>query len=76
MLCGMAKQLPKLSDQVRQAVSDCGVSQYAIAQEIGIDRSTLSRFMRGERGLRLTELDTLAAYLRLEVRMLGPIKKD
>lgn len=76
MLSGMTKQLPKLSDQVRQAVSDCGVSQYAIAQEIGIDRSTLSRFMRGERGLRLTELDTLATYLRLEVRMLGPITKD
>lgn len=63
-------------DQVLQGLRDCRVTQYAIAQETGIDRSTLSRFMRAERGLRLTELDTLAAYLRLEVRMLGPLKKE
>ncbi len=76
MLYGMTKKLTSLSDQIRQAVNDCGVSQYAIAQETGIDRSALSRFMRSERGLPIPKLDTLAAYLRLEVRMLGPLKKE
>jgi len=72
----MAKRLPKLSDQVRQAITDCGVTQFQIARDTGIDRSTLSRFMRAERGLPMTTLDTLAAYLQLEVRMLGPLKKE
>lgn len=76
MLYRMAKKHPSLSDSIRQAVNDCGVSQYAIAQETGIDRSALSRFMRGERGLPIPKLDILAAYLRLEVRMLGPLKKE
>ena len=72
----MKKQLPAFSDQIRQAVTDCGMSQYAISKQTGISKSTLCRFMNGERGLPMTTLDTLAAYLRLEVRMLGPFKKE
>lgn len=72
----MKKQLPAFSDQLRQAVTDCGLSQYAISKQTGISKSTLCRFMNGERGLTMNALDTLAAHLRLEVRMLGPIKKD
>ena len=72
----MKKQLPAFSDQIRQAVTDCGLSQYAISKQTGISKSTLCRFMNGERGLPMTTLDTLAAYLRLEVRMLGPLKTE
>jgi hypothetical protein len=32
--------------------------------------------MNGDRGLTMTALDTLATYLQLEVRMLGPITKE
>lgn len=72
----MKKQLPAFSDQIRQAITDCGLSQYAISKHTGISKSTLCRFMNGDRGLTMTSLDTLATYLRLEVRMLGPITKE
>ena len=75
-LTTMKKPLPAFSDQIRQAVTDCGMSQYAISKQTGISKSTLCRFMNGERGLPMTTLDTLAAYLRLEVRMLGPLKTE
>lgn len=64
------------SDQIRQAVTDSGMSQYAISKKTGISKSTLCRFMNGDRGLPMNTLDTLASYLRLEVRMLGPLKKE
>lgn len=60
---------PKLSDQVRQAIKSCGESRYAIAKATGIDNSTLSRFMSGERGLTTTALDILAEYLELRIVM-------
>lgn len=65
----MAKktQRPKLSDQVRQALADCGESRYAICKKTGLHNATLCRFMSGERGLTTTALDTLAEYLDLSI---------
>ncbi len=57
----------RLSDEIRQAVRDCGESQYRIMQETGIDKATLSRFVSGERGLPMKTLDTLAQYLDLHI---------
>ncbi len=63
----MGRKQVKLSDQIRQAVDDCGLSRYAISKATGIDQSTLSRFMSGERGLPMGTLDVLAAYLNLNI---------
>ena len=57
----------KLSDQLRQAVLDAGVSRYRIAQDACIDEAALSKFVHGERGLSLDTLDRLAEYLKLEI---------
>ncbi len=57
----------KLSDQVRQAIEECGETRYQIAQETKLDASTLCRFMSGERGLSTTALDTIAEYLELSI---------
>ena len=57
-----------LSDQLRQAIQDCGESRYALSKRTGIDQSTLTRFMSGERGLRLDVVDILAEALGLELR--------
>lgn len=65
----MAKQRTKLSDQIRQAVEGCGQTRYAIAKTTGIDQSTLSRFVSGERGLPMQTLDRLADYLELSITM-------
>jgi len=56
----------KLSDQVRDAVENSGMSRYAICKAIGLNQGTLSRFMRG-RGLSLDTLDQMAELLGLEV---------
>ncbi|MCH8067640.1 MAG: helix-turn-helix transcriptional regulator [Nanoarchaeota archaeon] len=48
-------------------MDDCGQTRYRISMETGIDQSTLSRFMSGERGLPTTTLDKLADYLDLNI---------
>lgn len=65
----MAGKRIKLSNQIRQAVDDCGLTRYAIAKETGIDNATLSRFMTGERGLPMKTLDVLADFLELNITM-------
>lgn len=59
---------PPLSEQLRLAVDGCGQSRYAICKATGIDQGHFSRFMSGTPALSLTTLDTLCAYLRLELR--------
>jgi transcriptional regulator with XRE-family HTH domain len=68
----MAKQRMKLSDQIRQAVTTCGQTRYAISKATSISEATLSRFMSGERGLPMTTLDTLADYLNLNIKAPKP----
>ena len=66
----MAKRRAKqktFSDQIRQVIERSGLTRYRIAQETGIEESTLSRFMSGEHGLSTATLDKLAELLDLEV---------
>jgi predicted transcriptional regulator len=58
---------PAVSEQLRAIVKSCGVSQYRIAKETGIDQSAMSRFVAGERGLSIEALDRLGEFLDLEV---------
>ena len=68
----MANKLKPFSNQLREIVGKCGIPPAEIARQTGIDKSTLSRFLSGERGLPMATLDTLAEFLRLEVRLIGP----
>ncbi len=63
----MAKRRVMLSDQVRQAVDDCGMTRYAIWKATGIDQASLSRFVAGERRLSMDSLDRLADLLDLNI---------
>lgn len=63
----MAKRRVKLSDQVRRAVDASGLSRYRVAKEIGVAESTMSRFMSGQGGLSLANLDALADLLGLDI---------
>lgn len=56
-----------MSDQIRQAVNDCGMTRYEICKRIGLDQAAMSRFMSGETGMGLKTLDKLAELLELEV---------
>lgn len=64
----MGKKRPTdLSEQLRSALEDCGLSRYEVARQTGISESTLSRFANGERGLPLKTVDLLARFLELEL---------
>jgi transcriptional regulator with XRE-family HTH domain len=60
--------MEKFTHILRQAILDCEVSRYAISRRTGVAESTLSRFVRGERGLSSESIDALMEFLRLEVR--------
>lgn len=56
-----------MTDALKAAIEESGVSRYRIAQDTGILETSLSRFMRGETSLRLDKADVLAEYLGLEL---------
>jgi hypothetical protein len=58
-----------VSDQIRQAIDDSGLTRYRIAQETGISETTLSLFCNGQRGLPMRTLDTLGEFLELKVTL-------
>ena len=59
----------KLTDQVRQAIDNSGLTRYRIAQDTGIDESALAKFYNRHRGLSLENLDRLGEYLGLRIVM-------
>jgi transcriptional regulator with XRE-family HTH domain len=63
----MGTRRTKLSDQVRRAVDASGLSRYRISKELGVAESTMSRFMSGQGGLSLANLDALADLLGLDI---------
>jgi transcriptional regulator with XRE-family HTH domain len=63
----MVKQRAKLSDQIRRAVDASGLSRYRISKELGVAESTMSRFMSGQGGLSLENLDALADLLGMDI---------
>ena len=62
------KARQKLTDQLRQAVANSGKTLGELTRDTGIDKSALSRFVNGERGLSMETLDTIGDYLGLEIR--------
>ena len=60
-----------ISEQLRKAIVDAGISRYRISQETGIAESTLSRFVNGKAGLTMELADTLAEYLGLTLKAKG-----
>ena len=62
------RRQPSLAQQLRQAILDADETPYGIATHTGVDHSMLSRFLRGERDLRLETAGKIAAYLKLELK--------
>ncbi len=66
----MAKRrTKKLTDQLRQAIDDSGLTRYRIAQETGIDESALAKFYNGHRGLSMAGLNALGECLELTITL-------
>jgi cyanate lyase len=63
----MAKRTKLLTDQLRQAIDDSGLSRYRIAKETGINEAALSKFYLGQRGLSTSALNALGECLELTI---------
>jgi ribosome-binding protein aMBF1 (putative translation factor) len=64
-----------LSEQLRSAIRDSGMSRYAVAKAIGLDPSVMSRFMAGKSGLSVETIDKLGTLLGLQlVTIKKPVK--
>jgi transcriptional regulator with XRE-family HTH domain len=59
----------QLTDQLRKAIADSGLTRYQIAKETGIDESALAKFYNGKRGLSMEALDALGECLKLTITM-------
>jgi len=66
---GMSKYKPKaiLTNMLKTAIKQSGLTYYRIAKITGIDEANLGRFMRGEISIRLDKADLLAEYLGLRL---------
>ena len=56
-----------MTDTVKRAIKDSGMSLNALARATGVQVSSLSRFMRGEQDLVFSAVQSLSAVLGLEL---------
>lgn len=68
----MAKKQSTVSESLRQAILDSGMTIYALAAASGVSQGSIGRFVRRERDLQMANADLLCESLRLELR---PTKK-
>jgi hypothetical protein len=67
------KPTKKLSDELRRIIAEAAEqsSLRHVARESGVDVSTLSRVLSGERGISGVAWDQLGEYLGLELRQVN-----
>lgn len=71
------KRTNPLTDQLRQAIDDSGLTRYQIAKATRIDESALAKFYNGHRGLSMDALNALGEFLQLTITLghkVGPEK--
>ena len=61
--------MKSLTEQLRQAIDDSGLTRYQIAKETGIDESALAKFYNGHRGLSMDALNALGKFLQLKITL-------
>ena len=66
-ISSMARKPKPLSDQLRRAIRESGLSRYAICKATDIDQSAMSKFLAGRVGLSLASVDRLADFLGLKL---------
>lgn len=63
---------PTLSEQLRTAMLNSGLSVYAIAKGSGVSQPVAARFANGERDIRLETAGKLFAYLGMRATEPNP----
>ena len=69
------KTSDKVTDQLRGIIVGSGKTLGQITRDTGIDKSALSRFINGERGVSMEVLDRLGEYFGLRIVAEKPQKK-
>ncbi len=59
---------PDIRQQLREAIQRWPQPLYRLARRTGVHQATISRFVRGERGISLTSAARLAVALKLTLR--------
>jgi transcriptional regulator with XRE-family HTH domain len=57
------------SEQLKAAIIASELTQYRIAKESGIARSSLSQFLTGKRSMSLANIDAIVEVLNLELTL-------
>lgn len=57
------------SDELKAAISECGLSRYEIAKRSGATEAALSRFINGKTGLTTDTIDKIAPVIGLVVKV-------
>ena len=63
----LAEPTQLAGEELRQAISDCGLNLTQLARATGVHQGQLSRFLRAERTLTLPAAAKLCAYLGLHL---------
>ena len=58
-----------LVEELRQAILNCGETEYRVAKESGVAQPILNRFLRGERGISLETASKVCQYLGLHLAL-------
>ena len=66
-MMGKNKPQPTITEVLRAAIDQSGLTLYRIGKAAGIDTASLRRFARGEMSVRLDKADKLAVYLGLRL---------
>ena len=66
----MSRKVHKLlTDQLRKAIDDSGLTRYRIAKLTGVSESALSQFYNGHRGLSMEAMNALGECFELTIIM-------
>jgi transcriptional regulator with XRE-family HTH domain len=66
---GTSAEDATLTDLIRQAIQESGLSLNELARQSGVSAPQLSRFLRGERTITLDAADKLVQFLQIELRL-------
>jgi transcriptional regulator with XRE-family HTH domain len=63
-----------ISDQLKEAVRNCGCTRYQVSKDSGVPFASLDRFLKGERSLQLDSAEKLAKLFGM--RLTKPKRLD
>jgi hypothetical protein len=64
---GVKAGRPKMSEALRRAILESGLTLYRVSKDSGVSYAVLHRFIAGKRAVSMEALDRLCAYLGLRL---------